>query len=351
MYPGRNGATAQNGAKPMGVDLATHQMVYPLEVKSFVYGATLRWTIDRTGFLQRIILPIRGQFGTLVGTPNGLGQASLIKRISLLNNRNTKVYSLSGLSQYYILPQYLDEPQGLFTNSTARTSLASNGDITLDTVIPSQINQRDKVGLNVLASDQNNFTLEIECASLADVLTGGGAASPFTTTPTFAPFVEWLTRPKNPQDFPFLFIKHTILDEEQDIPGAGHWVYDWPRGNTYLQMVHAFGVGAGNTGADQITDLEWQVNRNTSPIKAGPDLHYFDVRNWLTRGQPRLKGLIPFDFLSQSGQGAYGKMSDALNTADINVLQTVGTATTSGTMTHFRREFVYVNPSGPQPTK
>jgi len=298
-----------------------------------VGGGTTSINLPKTGLLASISLAIRGTVGGTVTTANPLGMASIINRVRLTLNSGIDIFNVSGVGYHYLLrnaieSEYIDTSSQ--SNATAAVTAAA---FNLDMVIPVAINMRDPLGLILLQNEQTLLTLNIDwTADGSVVLTGGGTVS----SATAVPYIELFTVPVDPQDFPPINIVHQTLEDQQAISGAQDWVYNWPRGNTYLQVMH--GVGVGAAGADGFSKAQIRVNQ--SDYLQSTDIPYLDMEFRRMRGRARPAGGIFFDLLASSGLGNYGLTRDVFNSALVTDLASVVTTTGPYTAYNVRRQLV-----------
>jgi hypothetical protein len=182
----------------------------------------------------------------------------------------------------------------------------------------------------MLQNEQTLVTLYVDW--LADGSVGTGA----TVTATVQPYLELFTVPVDPADYPPLNIVHQILEDQQQVVGAGDYTYNWPRGNTYLQILHGLGIGAA--GTDNFS--KFQVRVNQSDYLQNTDIPYLDLEFRKEKGRARPAGGIYVDLLASSGLGNYGLTRDVFNSALVTDLASVITASSAGTLFTVRRQLV-----------
>lgn len=293
-------------------------------------GGTTSINLPKTGLLSHIYLAIRGNISGTLSAPNALGNASVISRVRLTLNSGIDIYNVSGAGFHYLLrnaigSEYID-PTG---QSNALSAVAA-GAFNLDMVIPVAINLRDPLGLILLQNEQTLVTLNIDWAADGIVATGA------TVTATATPYVELFTVPVDPADYPPLNVVHQVLEDQQQVSGAGDYAYNWPRGNTYLQVLHGFGIGAA--GADNFSKFAIRVNQ--SDYLQTTDIPFLDMEFRNLRGRARPAGGIFVDLLASSGLGNFGLTRDVFNSALVTDLASVITTTTNGTLYNVRRQLV-----------
>jgi hypothetical protein len=304
-------------------------IVLPDQIKP-TGGGTSAINFPKTGMLAAIHIAIRGSIAGTLTVPNALGMSSIINRLRVTLNSGIDVVNISGAGMHYLLrevvgPEYID-PYGQSNARSAVTAAAFN----LDLHVPIAINDRDPVGLIMLQNEQTLLTLSIDWASDTTVATGA------TVTATATPYVEVFTVPVDPQDYPPLNILHQILEDQQQVSGAGDYTYNWPRGNTYLQILHGMGIGAA--GTDNFSKFAVRVNQ--SDYLQQTDVKYLDLEFRRLRGRARPAGGIFIDLLATSGLGNFGLTRDVFNSALVTDLASVITASAAGTLFTVRRQLV-----------
>src|SRR5215469_15255515 len=278
------------------------------------------FTLPKTGLLARLYLALRGTIAGTLTTPNPLGQASLISRFRLQANSGLDIVNISGASLQYMLRETIEsEYVDPFGQSTARNAVAA-GAFNIDAVIPVAVNMRDPSGLIMLQNEQTIVNCYIDWTPDATVATGATV-----TLTTGNLFMEIFTVPPDPQDWPNLNIVHQVLEDQQQISANGDFPYNWPRGNTYMQILHGCGIGAA--GSDAFSKVAVRVNQ--SDYLQNTDPSYLDLEHRLFRGRPRPPGAILIDLAGSSGLGNYALARDLLNSALVTDLATVITVSSA----------------------
>src|SRR5207247_4936244 len=101
------------------------------------------------------------------------------------------------------------------------------------------VNLRDPIGIIVAQNEETLISIFIDWESGANL---NSAAFTFLGTPSASPRIEWFSLPDNADAMPPTNILHQIIEENTVIPATGTLTYQWPRGNVYLQMLHAFSM-------------------------------------------------------------------------------------------------------------
>lgn len=317
-----------------GFAVNTRRKILPLTgaITRPVGGGTFGpYTLPKTGLLARLYIALRGNIAGTLTTPNALGQASIITRVRVVANSGLDIFNVSGAGMNYLLRNALEsEYIDPFGQSTATSAVAA-GAFNLDMIIPIAVNLRDPSGLLMLQNEQTIVNLYIDW--LADTSVASGATITLTTGDLF---MEVFTVPPDPQDWPNLNIVHQCLEDQQQVPGAGDFPYNWPRGNTYMAVYHGFGIGAA--GTDNFSRLALRVNQSDYLQNTPPD--YLDVEYRLLRGRARPPGGVFIDLAASSGLGNYALARDLLNSALVTDLATVVTANGAGTLFTVRRQLL-----------
>lgn len=293
-------------------------------------GGTVQVQLPKVGLLARVWLAVRGSVAGTLTVPNALGKASIINRVRLTANSGVDIYNSSGAGFHYLLrPMIESEYIDMFAQTDARSAVAA-GTFNADMVIPCMMNLRDPVGLIMLQNEQTVISLSVTFEADATVATGA------TVTATVTPYLEIFTVPANAADQPALNVIHQVLEDASAVSGAGQLAYNWPRGNTYLQIGHGLGMGAA--GSDLFTTFAVRINQ--SEYLQTTDTVYLDMEHNALRGRPRLGGTVPVDLLGTSGLGNYGLTRDLFNSALVTDLASVFQATGAGTLYTLRRQLV-----------
>jgi len=317
-----------------GFAVNTRRKILPLTgaITRPVGGGTFGpFTLPKTGLLARLYLALRGSIAGTLSAPNALGMASIVTRVRVVANSGLDLYNVSGAGYAYLLSEVLEsEYFNAASQNQGRTAVTATT-FNLDMVIPIAVNMRDPTGLIMLQNEQTIVNLYIDW--LADASVATGATVTLTTGDLF---MEVFTVPPDPQDWPNINIVHQCLEDQQQVPAAGDFPYNWPRGNTYMQMLHGFGIGAA--GTDAFSKVALRVNQSDYLQNTPPD--YLDMEHRLTRGRARPAGGVFFDFAASSGLGCYALARDLVNSALVTDLATVVTATGSGTLYTVRRQLL-----------
>lgn len=293
-------------------------------------GGQISWQLPKTALLGKIFLAIRATVAGTLTSPNALGFSSIVKRVRLVANSGIDLINVSGAGYAYLLQELLESEYFLAqTQNQGRTAVTATTAI-LDMVLPIAINSRDPLGLVMLQNEQTILTLIVEFEADATVATGA------TVTCTVTPSLELFTVPVDQKDWPPLNMVHQILEDSQAVSGAGQLVYQWQRGNTYLQVAHGAGIGA--SGADAFSRYQLRVNQSDYLQDTGT-LH-LDMEHRYLRGRARAAGGIYVDLMGTSGLGDYGSTRDLFNSALVTDLASVFTITGATTLYTVRRQLV-----------
>src|SRR5579885_1225830 len=242
---------------PGGFNVNTRRKIIQLADIQYPAGGGIVYTnLPKVGLLARIWLAVRGTVGGTVNAANALGYSSAINRFRLTANSSLDVYNVSGVGNSYLVSNTLESEYFNIQGQNQGTSEVVVGNFNLDTLIPCMINMRDPIGLLMLQNEQTVVTLVSDFNTPTNV--GGSTAT--ITALTVTPYLEVFTVPVSPQDWPPLNVVHQILEDTVPVAGSGDQTYYWPRGNTYLQVLH--GAGLGVAGADGCSKVQWRVNQS-----------------------------------------------------------------------------------------
>jgi hypothetical protein len=328
----RPGVTTVGGGNGQGApptfDQATRLSLFPLAAMARPAGGGFSPEVELPsyGLLAGLLLEIRGTVNGTVGTPNPLGMASIIKRVTLRLNTGTVVFSLTGPDYHYLWRPTIDSGYiDVAGQGNAYDPVTATGAI-LDMVIPLTANLRDPVGILLLQNRQVTLTLQVEWEADANI--GSTATySGFSVIPSLMMF----SVPPQPGSLPWdgmRFVKQ-VVDESRVIAGAGDDVYDVPRPNVYVNII--VGAGMNATGADSWTRSFLRVNQTSYLMDFTPNKQ--DILYRYLKGRARELGTIHYPFLATSGLGAYGTPRDLYNTANVTNVQIVTTVT--GALTRY----------------
>lgn len=314
----------------MAFDAATRRKLVPMAaVARPVGGGTTSIQLPRTGLLARVYLLIRGSVAGTLTVPNAFGMSSIVRRVRLQANSGVDIFNMSGPGYHHLFRDMQELESDSIPNSNGRSAVTATT-FNVDMVLPVAINQRDPIGLVMLQSEQTTLQLIIDWEADATVATGA------TVTGTVTPYLELFTVPVDQNDWPPLTIIHQVLEDQAAIPAAGEFDYIWPRGNTYLQVIH--GAGFAVAGADNWTRAQLRLNQSDYLLDLTPNFR--DLEWQYTRLTLPRPGVIPFDLLGSAGLGVYDKTRDVINSALVTDLTTVLQASAAGTLYTVRRQFV-----------
>lgn len=314
-------------------ETATRRYVKSAGSKAYASGTTLlRWQLEKDGILGGIYLETRGTVsGSALSSLNAHGKSSIIKQVRLVVNGKTDIINLTGAQYHWLVRDNLEHYIDVAAHTDGRSAVAA-GAYKLDMWIPVALNARDVPGLVMLQSEQTTVVLTVEFEALATIATGIE-----TLTGSVVPHLELFSVPANVEkDLPPLSTVHSIIGETQAISAAGDADYFWPRGNTYLQMLH--GLGFGVSGSDGWTRIQCQGAGNQTFFDFTPN--GLDIEHVRFRGRARQSGVIPVDMLGSSGLGSYGSSRDVIYSQAITNLKSKVTASGAGTLHNVRRELI-----------
>lgn len=289
----------------------------------------LSWDIPKTGLLAGVYLSIRGAVAGSLSAPNALGFSSIIRRVRLVTNGGIDLVNITGPQYFHLLADQFEDYRDVLAGTSGRTAVTATT-FNLDMYLPTVLNSRDDIGLFMLQNEQTLVQLEVEFETDSVVATGA------TVTATVTPAVEYFTVPLRREDWPPLNIVQQILGDERILSGAGAHDYHWPRGNTYVSIMHGFGMAAA--GADNWTNARVFINQSDTLIEYTPSL--LDLEYAKSHGRARRAGVIPVDLAGTSGLGNFGSSRDMLYSARVTELLSRLTVTAGGTLYTVRRQLV-----------
>jgi len=318
-----------------GFDLSTRTHFGPIGTATRSSGGQSRIDIPQTGYMARLYCTVRGVINVVTSGPNALGQAAIIRQIRLLTGASIDLINISGPGYFHLLKPVIDAPINVIPYSTALSAIASAGTVKLDFVLPVEVNLRDQIGYFTMQNRQTLATLVVDWETDANIATGGIT---WTTQPVLTVNYQWMTVPSDAANQPALNTVHTINEDQTTIAAAGQSTYNWPLGNTYLQLIHGFGFAVA--GADNWSRLQWVANQSDYLMDVDPN--FMDLQHGYQRGLTRAPGVVPLDLIGQSGQGVYDIPRDTINSQALTNLKSVFTFTASGTLYSVRREVVNI---------
>lgn len=308
----------------------TRRKLLPLDLKAKGVSNPLTWEIPKTGLLAGLWLDIRGSVAGTLSAPNALGFSSIVRNVRLFANSGIDIIKISGPGYHWLLKDYMEDYKNVSPDSTGRTVVTATT-FNLSMYLPIQFNSRDPLGLIMLQNEQTTLTLFVEFETDSVVATGA------TVSANVQPMVELFTVPVDPQDWPPLTTIHQIVEETRVVSGAGDFSYRWPRGNTYVQVLH--GLGLNTTPADGWSTVKVQLNQ--SDVIWGPlTPALLTLEHARSHGVTRVLGQVPVDLAGTSGLGTFGSARDMIYSQLVTELETVITATAAGTLYTVRRQLV-----------
>lgn len=290
----------------------------------------LSWEIPKTGLLSGIMVNITGAVAGTLSAQNALGFSSVVRRVRLMANAGLNLIDISGPEYHYLVRDYIDDYKDPVAGTNGRTAItATTFDISM--WLPVAYNSRDPLGLVLLQNEQTQLILQVEFEADATVATGA------TVTATVQPFVEIFTVPNDAKDLPPLNTAHTLIGDELTVSGAGEVQYKWPRGNTYVQVMHGLGMAAA--GTDNFTTARYVLNQ-ADLIEGIYTPQALDMFFEKTHGRTRTAGCITFDFAGSSGLGMFGSARDLVFSQMVTEIASIINAAAAGTLYTVRRQLV-----------
>lgn len=308
---------------------STRRKFIPLTTQTKGTTNPLSWDIPKTGLLAGIFLNISGTVAGTLSAPNALGMASIVRRVRVITNGGIDLINISGAGYHYLLRDHIEDYKDPVPHSTARNAVTAVA-FNLDMFLPIALNSRDPIGLFMLQNEQTLVQLQVEFETDSVVATGA------TVTATVLPVAEVFTVPVDNKDWPPLNVVQQVLEDSRAIAATGDYDYSWPRGNTYVQVLHGYGIGA--SPAENWTRSRLMVNQ--SEILADYVPGTMNIEYTKTHGRARLVGTVLNDFIGSSGLGTFGSSRDLLYSNLVTELMTRISASATGTLYTVRRQLV-----------
>jgi hypothetical protein len=283
--------------------------------------------LPKTGFLSRIYLYIPITITGTLSSPNALGVASVVKRVRVSTNSGIDIFNVSGPGYAYLLRHYQDIETHDVSPKNNGTLAVTAASFRMDMAIPIMLNLHDPVGLLLLQNEQLQVVLTVEWEADTAVATGA------TVVATAEPTVEFFTVPPDRQDWPPLNIIHQIIEDNIAIAATGDYIYNFQRGNVYLQALAGYGLAP--VGVDNWSRAIVRINQ--SDILYDLNVGAMDALVGYRNGYQRSLGTLPFDFLGSDGLGNYGSARDFINSGLLTDYQLVLSAVSTGTLFIVRR--------------
>jgi hypothetical protein len=293
-------------------------------------GNVMFWDVPKTGILSRVFLEISVTLAGTITGPNALGIQAAIKRVRLIANSGIDVFNMSGTGYNSLLANYLEHYIYSVPSTNARAAVSATT-FKLPMVIPVGVNTRDPIGLIMLQNESTLLQLSVEMEAQANLGT-----SITTYNWTITPTLEVFTVPVDRKDWPAFNVIHQVFEDVRVVSGAGDVEYYWPRGNTYLQVLH--GCGLAQSGSDAWSRAKVRLNQSDFIMDLTPDA--MDTEFTSEHGYARLPGVVAFDLMGSSGLGIFGSTRDMLYSAAVTDLASVITATGATNLYTVRRQLV-----------
>lgn len=307
----------------------TRRKMIPLTVQTKGTTNPLQWDIPKTGLLAGLFLNITGAVAGTLSAPNALGMSSIVRRVRVITNGGIDLVNISGAGYTYLLRDHLEDYIDVVPQNTGRVAVTATT-FNLDMYLPIALNARDALGLFMLQNEQTLVQLQVEFETDSVVATGA------TVTATVRPVAEVFTVPVDPKDWPPLNTVQQVLEDSRAIAATGIVDYAWPRGNTYVQVLHGYGIGA--TPADNWTQAQLLVNQSEVIYDYVPGT--LNIEYTKMHGRARVLGVIPFDMIGTSALGTLGSSRDLLYSGLITDLVSRINFSATGTLYTVRRQLV-----------
>jgi len=309
----------------------TRRKLLQIDTKTKGTQVPLTWQLPKTGILAGIYLVITGVVAGTLTDLNAFGNACIVSKVKLVANTGIELINISGQAFHYLARDLFEHLPDVGINTNARTALVEDAAINVSMFLPISLNARDDVGMFMLQNESTVLTLTVEFLANASIATGG------TLTASVTPYLEIFTVPVDEKNWPPFNMVHTLIEETRVIADtSGEQKYDWPRGNTYLALVHGYGMAVSPT--DKFTKYVLRLNQSDTLINVAPTGLDMEIARF--RGRARLAGTIPIDFLMTTGLGNYATARDLLHSASLTDIESVITINAADTLYTVRRQLV-----------
>lgn len=309
----------------------TRRKVIPLTSQAKGSTNPLTWDVPKTGLLAGIYLSISISITGTLSAPNALGVSSAVRKVRVVTNGGIDLINISGAGYAYLLRDHLEDYVDVSPQNQGKTA-PSVATFNLDMYLPIALNARDAVGLFMLQNEQTLCQISVEFETDATVATGA------TITGTVQPFVEFFTVPVDPKEYPPLNVVQQVLEDQRAIASVGDLDYSWPRGNTYVQVLHGYGIGSSGV------DTKWSRARlivNQSEIIYDYTNTALAMEFAKSHGRVKVPGVIPFDMIGTSALGTLGSSRDLLFSALVtDLISRITIATQPDTLFTVRRQLI-----------
>jgi len=311
---------------------STRQKWQMLPAISGTPGNVVSFSLPKVGLLSKIRLLMEGTVNAVHASSETFDAApfapfSLIKNIRIESNLGYTFFNLSGRDLYFynLLREQAESVTPVTAN--AATSRAKNvlglvadaaADGGADNVcrisaeLPITLNERDPIGIILLANEETVITVTIEFNELSS-LAADATGFTFTTTGiSISPMVETFSIPAIAQAFPDISILKQVQSKRKNVPGAGPFTMELPTGLIYRKLLLYVEDSSGGVADGGITgDLELILNQADIPYRVKPRV--LSAINSDQYGLTLPDGLFVFDF-SYQGLSNYGGARDYIDT-------------------------------------
>ncbi len=320
---------------PLGFERTTRMKILPMPAMARPVGGGLtQQDLPKSGILAGIFLNITGTIGGAVGAVNAWGLSSILRRLRLTVNSGIDLINITGPGYHWLLRDMINGYEDPSPQSNARnavTAVATN----LDVFLPIAVNNRDAVGMVMLQNEETICTLQVDWES-DTVVTATGTFTGFTCIPRLIVFEV----PQHKEDRPDFSVVHQVIEDSQQIPGAGEFVYNWQRGNVILGQYHAL-------QATTWSQARLRVQQSQYFEDIGPAQHR-QILNWILGRESDQAGTaitgsafrLFWDFMGTDGLGSYGSVRDPIDTSELTDIATVLNVAATSQLLSIRRQLV-----------
>jgi hypothetical protein len=178
------------------------------------------------------------------------------------------------------------------------SSSGTENDISMVLDLPITLNDRDAIGLILLQNEQSIVTLNVDCASIASIMTETDHTTDNLSI-SITPVVETFSIPMIPDAIPDYSIIKLVNEQSENIVSTNEMTVKLPIGLTYRKLGLYLASDTAYTPIDhsKISGFQLVFNQADSPINVPAD--YVAYQNKVDYDGSLPLGSYVFDFSSQ----------------------------------------------------
>jgi hypothetical protein len=296
-------------------------------------GGAVQIELPKTGILVGVLLPISATLSGTLTSPNALGLASVIRRVTLRVNAGHTLFDVSGAGYHYLLANQIQDNYQ-FNSYTDALSAVTTGTKVLDMFIPVSLQTRDQIGMFMLQNLGTFVTLTVDWEADATVATGA------TITGTASPVFMLAEVPTVREDQPNFDTIHQVVEEQQAISSSADVDHQIQIGSTLTGVYYLIPAGFTN----------YQLRLQDTNIVEDLNVAQYRMRHMLSMNRDStvagaLSGTdkrILLDFGGTDGLGQFGSRRDFINTRELTKLVTRISPVGATTLYAVRRQLLKV---------